>query len=97
VSSFDDEFGLFGEDAEDAERRPTLGARKISTGETIINDVEPEDAGPPRRREPRAEPSGRRGGGSEAPARIRGVARPATANRPTPGRRSAAPANCSSS
>ena len=47
MSSFDDEFGLFGEDAEDAERRPTLGARKISTGETIINDVEPEDAGPP--------------------------------------------------
>ena len=67
MSSFDDEFGLFGEDAEDAERRPTLGARKISTGETIINDVEPEDAGPPRRREPRAEPGGRRGGGSGGP------------------------------
>ncbi|MGR4065362.1 MAG: KH domain-containing protein [Vulcanimicrobiaceae bacterium] len=67
MSSFDDEFGLFGEDAEDAERRPTLGARKISTGETVINDVEPEDAGPPKRREPRPEPGNRRSVGSGGP------------------------------
>ena len=32
MSAFDDEFGLFGEDADDAERRSTLGARKIATG-----------------------------------------------------------------
>lgn len=30
MSAFDDEFGLFGEDSEEAERRPTLGARRIS-------------------------------------------------------------------
>jgi predicted RNA-binding protein YlqC (UPF0109 family) len=64
MSSFDDEFGLFGEDADDGERRPTLGARKISAGETIINDVEPEDAGPPRRREPRPDNGVRRNGPS---------------------------------
>lgn len=52
MSAFDDEFGLFGEDeAEEDERRSTLGARKIATSETVINDIEPEDdAAPPRRR-----------------------------------------------
>ena len=54
MSAFDDEFGLFGEEAsrEDEERRPTLGARRISSGEKIIDDVELEDGGPPRRRGP---------------------------------------------
>jgi len=52
VSAFDDEFGLFGdEDAEpDEERKPTLGARQIATGETIIDEIEPEDERPARRR-----------------------------------------------
>jgi len=54
MSAFDDEFGLFGDEtAEDEERRSTLGARKIATGETIIDDIEPEDERPARRR-PRA-------------------------------------------
>lgn len=33
MSSFDDEFGLFGEGSEELERRPTLGPRKIGGGE----------------------------------------------------------------
>jgi predicted RNA-binding protein YlqC (UPF0109 family) len=51
VSAFDDEFGLFGEEGEEDERRSTLGARKIATGETIIDDIEPEDEPAPRRRD----------------------------------------------
>ena len=45
MSSFDDEFGLFGDDvpAEEEERRPTLGARRIASRETIIDEIEPED------------------------------------------------------
>jgi hypothetical protein len=44
MSAFDDEFGLFGEEREtDDERRSTLGARKIATSETIIDEIEPED------------------------------------------------------
>lgn len=53
MSSFDDEFGLFGDDEEraDEERRPSaLGARQIASGETIIDDIEPEDERPARRR-----------------------------------------------
>lgn len=53
MSSFDDEFGLFGDDEatpEEEERKPTLGARKIASNETIIDDIEPEDERPPRRR-----------------------------------------------
>jgi predicted RNA-binding protein YlqC (UPF0109 family) len=43
VSAFDDEFGLFGdENVEEEERKSTLGARTISTGETIIDEIEPE-------------------------------------------------------
>jgi predicted RNA-binding protein YlqC (UPF0109 family) len=49
MSAFDDEFGLFGEEGEEAERRSTLGARKIATNETIIDDIEPEDEAPRRR------------------------------------------------
>lgn len=51
MSAFDDEFGLFGE-GEQSERKSTLGARKIASNETIIDDVEPEDEGPPRRGTP---------------------------------------------
>jgi predicted RNA-binding protein YlqC (UPF0109 family) len=53
MSAFDDEFGLFGDEApstEEEERRPTLGARKIASSETIIDEIEPEDDAPPRRR-----------------------------------------------
>ncbi|GAC1659013.1 MAG: hypothetical protein NVS9B12_11750 [Vulcanimicrobiaceae bacterium] len=51
MSAFDDEVGLFGEDGPEDERRSTLGARKIATSETIIDDIEPEDEPAPRRRE----------------------------------------------
>ncbi len=51
MSAFDDEFGLFGEEGEEDERRSTLGARKIATSETIIDDIEPEDEPAPRRRD----------------------------------------------
>ena len=52
MSAFDDEFGLFGDDEpkEDEERKPTLGARKIASDETIIDDIEPEDDRPRRPR-----------------------------------------------
>jgi predicted RNA-binding protein YlqC (UPF0109 family) len=51
VSAFDDEFGLFGdEEVQEDERRSTLGARKIATGETIIDEIEPEDERPARPR-----------------------------------------------
>jgi predicted RNA-binding protein YlqC (UPF0109 family) len=56
VSAFDDEFGLFGDEAgEEEERRSTLGARTIASGETIIDEIEPEDERPARRR-PRSGP-----------------------------------------
>jgi uncharacterized protein len=52
VSSFDDEFGLFGDEVVEGEdeRRPTLGARRIASGETVIDEIEPEDEPAPRRR-----------------------------------------------
>ena len=55
MSAFDDEFGLFGEEGEaaDDERRSTLGARRIATSETVIDEIEPEDESiRPRRRGP---------------------------------------------
>jgi predicted RNA-binding protein YlqC (UPF0109 family) len=60
MSSFDDEFGLFGDESGEGERQPILGARKIASKETVLNDVEPEDAGPSRGRSG----GGRSGGGS---------------------------------
>jgi hypothetical protein len=74
MSAFDDEFGLFGDDeaADDDERRSTLGARTINTGETIIDDIEPEDERPARRRptDGGAEPrNGRRRPGERPPPR----------------------------
>ncbi len=62
MSAFDDEFGLFGEDADEAERRATLPARKIASNETVIDDVEPEDARPAR---PERPPRRRAGGTHE--------------------------------
>lgn len=64
MSAFDDEFGLFGE-GEEGERRSTLGARKIASNETIIDDIEPEDEAPRRRtgeRGPRRYKGGSPGG-----------------------------------
>jgi predicted RNA-binding protein YlqC (UPF0109 family) len=75
MSAFDDEFGLFGDDetVDEDERRSTLGARTVNTGETIIDDIEPEDERPARRRpgvegggEPR---NGRRRPGERPPPR----------------------------
>lgn len=51
MSAFDDEFGLFGEESDDPERRATLGARKIES-ETAIDEIEPEDRPAPRRHAP---------------------------------------------
>jgi predicted RNA-binding protein YlqC (UPF0109 family) len=76
VSAFDDEFGLFGEDAPEGERRPSLGARKIVSNERVIDEIEPEEERPPRPpRAPQAprpaartrggEHRGRHGGGGE--------------------------------
>ncbi|HET9029632.1 MAG TPA: KH domain-containing protein [Candidatus Aquilonibacter sp.] len=67
MSSFDDEFGLFGEESDEAERRPTLGARKIASNETIIDDVEPEVERPARAERPQ-----RGGGGYDKPRRSGG-------------------------
>ena len=65
MSAFDDEFGLFGDEGDEAERRSTLGARKIASNETVIDDVEPEEARPARtERAPR-----NRGGGAGHPQR----------------------------
>src|SRR5579872_3831667 len=82
MSAFDDEFGLFGEETprEDEERKPTLGARRIASSETIIDDVELEGGGPPRRRQ-------ERGGGGDRGPRVqrqrnrRPAADPATSSR----------------
>ncbi len=66
MSSFDDEFGLFNEEADEGERRSTLGARKIASNETIIDEIEPEE---PRKTRPVPERRssggmGRQGGGA---------------------------------
>lgn len=51
MSAFDDEFGLFGdEQGEEEERKSTLGARTISGGETVMDEIEPEDERPRFRR-----------------------------------------------
>jgi predicted RNA-binding protein YlqC (UPF0109 family) len=69
VSAFDDEFGLFGDEApSDEERRSTLGARTIATGETIIDEIEPEDDRPMRRRPRSGGPPQTRDGDPSAPA-----------------------------
>ena len=61
MSAFDDEFGLFGdEESGEEERRPKLGARKIATAETIIDEIEPEEEPAPRRRGARPYAGGRR-------------------------------------
>src|SRR5579871_5193140 len=69
MSAFDDEFGLFGEESVEIERRPTLGARKIAAGETVIDEIELEDDQRPVRRDrpPRREHHDRRRQTSRTP------------------------------
>lgn len=58
MSAFDDEFGLFDDDEAgkvDDERRSTLGARVLTTGETIIDEIEMDDDERPRARRRRNE------------------------------------------
>lgn len=82
MSAFDDEFGLFGEEVkEEEERRPTLGARRIASGEKIIDDVELEEGARPRHRTDR---------GAERPQRRRHMGRNrSTADPAVSGRRAA--------
>ncbi len=78
MSAFDDEFGLFSDEAPvDEERKSTLGARKIASGnETIIDEIEPEDERPARR--PRGGGGGRSVPGEDRyPRRERGARPPA--------------------
>jgi predicted RNA-binding protein YlqC (UPF0109 family) len=55
VSAFDDEFGLFGDEAAtpEEERTSTLGARRIASDEAAHDDIEPEDERPRRGRRDR--------------------------------------------
>jgi predicted RNA-binding protein YlqC (UPF0109 family) len=55
MSAFDDEFGLFGDEAApgEEERKSTLGARRIASDEAAHDDIEPEDDRP--RRGPRGD------------------------------------------
>jgi hypothetical protein len=76
LSAFDDEFGLFSDEApEEEERKSTLGARKIATGETVIDEIEPEDERPARRRGPGGRSAG--SGEDRYPRRERGSRPPA--------------------
>jgi uncharacterized protein len=68
MSAFDDEFGLFGDEGDEAERRSTLPARRIASGETVIDDVEPEEKRPARAPRP---PYRREGGGERRERRDR--------------------------
>ena len=80
MSAFDDEFGLFGEESVEIERRPTLGARKIAASETVIDEIEPEDdqprrvaIGPPSRERDRRR--------RDEPATFRAILGPGTGGR----------------
>lgn len=72
MSAFDDEFGLFGDEGpQEDERRSTLGARKIESGDSNHDEIEFDDARP-RRRTSTGPASGAIGG---APEPRNGVAR----------------------
>ncbi len=73
MSAFDDEFGLFGEDADESERRSTLGARKIASNEKIIDEIEPEEARAPRTERP-SRGGGKPRGGDQGGRRSAGAA-----------------------
>lgn len=70
MSAFDDEFGLFGEESDEPERRPTLGARRIAANETVIDEVELEEQ--PRKRAPAAKRQPPRERGDKRRDRSRG-------------------------
>jgi predicted RNA-binding protein YlqC (UPF0109 family) len=92
MSAFDDEFGLFGEEVEEAERRPTLGARIIGANETIIDEVELDEKPvrrqtqnndrPPRTDAPPRNDAPPRGDGPPRNDRRRRDDRPSYADRP---------------
>ncbi|HZX68715.1 MAG TPA: KH domain-containing protein [Candidatus Elarobacter sp.] len=75
MSAFDDEFGLFGDEAAptDEERKSTLGARRIASDESSHDDIEPEDDRP--RRGPRSDRRDRSGGGGTGAATAGGERR----------------------
>ena len=63
MSAFDDEFGLFGDEAGDEEeRKSTLGARTIASPDAANDEIEPEDE--PVRRRPRRAPGEKFEGGA---------------------------------
>ena len=77
MSSFDDEFGLFGEGSDEFERRSTLGARKIASSETVIDEIEPEEEEARRPARPeRPDRVQRPRRSSEYPRKRRGAASP---------------------
>ncbi len=97
MSAFDDEFGLFGEEVDSSERRAKLGARIINQGETIIDEIEPEDADAPRRsrdsggRRREQQPGGfRRNGGPRFGGRDEGRRHVSTPASPDAARRAGA-------
>ena len=76
MSAFDDEFGLFGDEGGEVERRSILPGRKINAGETVIDEVEPEESRP--QRTPRHQNGGgRREGGGYRERRERRSTQPA--------------------
>ncbi len=72
MSAFDDEFGLFGDEAAapEEERTSTLGARRIASDEAAHDDIEPEDERPRRGRRDRTG-GGAAGEDGEKPRRFR--------------------------
>ncbi len=79
MSAFDDEFGLFGDEGpQEDERRSTLGARKIESGDSNNDEIEFEDARPRRpsnRSASTSTGSPSTGSGFTGPAGRNGVAR----------------------
>ena len=63
MSAFDDEFGLFGDEGGDSERKSTLGARRIDSTESKPNDVDYETPPPSRGRSNGGGDRGPRSGG----------------------------------
>jgi hypothetical protein len=76
MSAFDDEFGLFGDEGpQEDERRSTLGARKIESGDSNNDEIEFEDARPRRPSTRSSTPSTGSGSPSTGTAGRNGVAR----------------------
>ncbi|MDB5041174.1 MAG: ylqC [Candidatus Eremiobacteraeota bacterium] len=73
MSAFDDEFGLFGDEAAtpEEERTSTLGARRIASDEAAHDDIEPEDERPRRGRRDRTGGGAATGDDGDKPRRFR--------------------------